>query len=225
MSPATSAVPAATATGSSPKRSGDDRRVHGDDVDHHQECGNAGPNLGADVRPPFAQVEPALHVWTASSTPPSRLRGGPWANGRDGCYSGPRAREGHLRARATDARRSSGQRRRKKLKTTRQDQRDDQHGAQRDVDRAVLALDRDVARQVPERQPHAHHRQAADDHQHHPDDQDDAADLGDIGLVEEPRLLRSRPRRPERSAPGAASPTRVSCRPREVRASRPICMR
>ncbi len=81
------------------QRSGDDRRVHGDDVDHHQECGNAGPNLGADVRPPFAQVEPALHVRTASSTPPSRLRGGPWANGRDGCYSGVRARESDLRMR------------------------------------------------------------------------------------------------------------------------------
>src|SRR5688500_636955 len=59
-----------------------------------------------------------------------------------------------------------------------EDDADDDHRDDREVEATTFALDRDVARQPPERQPHAEHREAADDHQRDADDQENSPKFG-----------------------------------------------
>ena len=58
-----------------------------------------------------------------------------------------------------------------------EDHADDDRRHDREVESAALALDRDVAGKPSERQPHAKHSQAPDDHQQHADDEQNAADI------------------------------------------------
>ena len=62
-----------------------------------------------------------------------------------------------------------------------QDQRDDQHGRDRDEDAAALTADVDVPGQTSERQPDAEYRQQADGRDQQPDHQQDAAEFGRHG--------------------------------------------
>ena len=82
--------------------------------------------------------------------------------------------------------------------------------------------------QPPERQPHAQDRQAADHDQHDPDDEQDAPDLrAHRSAVEEAGLGdgAAAPAAGGAVRPRCSQPDGVSCRPRGVRASKPICIR
>src|SRR5438874_12102649 len=70
-----------------------------------------------------------------------------------------------------------------------EDQGRQDHGRQREVEAAILSLDRDIPRQSAYRQANAEYRQPSDHHQHNADEQDEAAEVRRhrVLLVRSPR--------------------------------------